>query len=313
MLKNKRNIIILIVIAFIVLISCTLYFIMKNKYSRDNITNLVKNASIPNNIYIENTMYENDTYLGVAKFYIKDNNEYIYQENKNQEKVEIYIDNENNTSITILHTEKTITQNNITENIDFEAHLKNNLLEVLNNKEEYSYTFKGKEKIDEINYKNLIIKLEKNLNLFYRIDIFFDQNGEIENYKLSNFLKEIKNNFEYIILDLTSNIKYKFIKTILISSNKIIFLLEPNLIEIKKTNNILEIFLKDFNIEIDKIKIVFNKTNKYQLAESILEELFSNFEIIGNIKYSEQYNNLINTNNFKNIDKSEYEKIYKKI
>ena len=126
-------------------------------------------------------------------------------------------------------------------------------------------------------------------------------------------MKEIKNNFEYIILDLTSNIKYKLIKTILISSNKIIFLLEPNLIEIKKTNNILEIFLKDFNIEIDKIKIVFNKTNKYQLAESILEELFSNFEIIGNIKYSEQYNNLINTNNFKNIDKSEYEKIYKKI
>lgn len=172
---------------------------------------------------------------------------------------------------------------------------------------------KSYKKIDEINYKNLIIKLEKNLNLFYRIDIFFDQNGEIENYKLSNFLKEIKNNFEYIILDLTSNIKYKFIKTILISSNKIIFLLEPNLIEIKKTNNILEIFLKDFNIEIDKIKIVFNKTNKYQLAESILEELFSNFEIIGNIKYSEQYNNLINTNNFKNIDKNEYEKIYKKI
>ncbi|HIT71871.1 MAG TPA: hypothetical protein IAD08_08205, partial [Candidatus Scatovivens faecipullorum] len=172
---------------------------------------------------------------------------------------------------------------------------------------------KSYKKIDEINYKNLIIKLEKNLNLFYRIDIFFDQNGEIENYKLSNFLKEIKNNFEYIILDLTSNIKYKFIKTILISSNKIIFLLEPNLIEIKKTNNILEIFLKDFNIEIDKIKIVFNKTNKYQLAESILEELFSNFEIIGNIKYSEQYNNLINTNNFKNIEKNEYEKIYKKI
>lgn len=168
-------------------------------------------------------------------------------------------------------------------------------------------------KIDEFNYKKLIIRLEKNLNLFYRIDIFLDEKGEIENYKLSNFLKELKENFEYIILDLTSNIKYKFIKTILISANKIIFLLEPNLIEIKKANNILEIFLKDFNIEIDKIKIVFNKTNKYQLAESILEELFSNFEIIGNIKYSEKYNSLINTNKFQNIEKNEYEKIYKKI
>ena len=191
MLKNKRNIIILIVIAFIVLISCTLYFIMKNKYSRDNITNLVKNASIPNNIYIENTMYENDTYLGVAKFYIKDNNEYIYQENKNQEKVEIYIDNENNTSITILHTEKTITQNNITENIDFEAPLKNNLLEVLNNKEEYSYTFKGKEKIDEINCLKISLTNNENSNYTYYID---ENAGYIVQYENENSKETYKYN-----------------------------------------------------------------------------------------------------------------------
>mgnify|MGYP002708908013 CR=1 FL=1 len=195
MLKNKRNIIILIVIAFIVLISCTLYFIMKNKYSRDNITNLVKNASIPNNIYIENTMYENDTYLGVAKFYIKDNNEYIYQENKNQEKVEIYIDNENNTSITILHTEKIITQNNITENIDFEAPLKNNLLEVLNNKEEYSYTFKGKEKIDEINCLKISLTNNENSNYTYYID---ENAGYIVQYENENSKETYKYNINSV-------------------------------------------------------------------------------------------------------------------
>lgn len=195
MLKNKRNIIILIVIAFIVLISCTLYFIMKNKYSRDNITNLVKNASIPNNIYIENTMYENDTYLGVAKFYIKDNNEYIYQENKNQEKVEIYIDNENNTSITILHTEKTITQNNITENIDFEVPLKNNLLEGLNNKEEYSYTFKGKEKIDEINCLKISLTNNENSNYTYYID---ENAGYIVQYENENSKETYKYNINSV-------------------------------------------------------------------------------------------------------------------
>ena len=195
MLKNKRNIIILIVIAFIVLISCTLYFIMKNKYSRDNITNLVKNASIPNNIYIENTMYENDTYLGVAKFYIKDNNEYIYQENKNQEKVEIYIDNENNTSITILHTEKIITQNNITENIDFEAPLKNNLLEVLNNKEVYSYTFKGKEKIDEINCLKISLTNNENSNYTYYID---ENAGYIVQYENENSKETYKYNINSV-------------------------------------------------------------------------------------------------------------------
>lgn len=168
---------------------------MKNKYSRDNITNLVKNASIPNNIYIENTMYENDTYLGVAKFYIKDNNEYIYQENKNQEKVEIYIDNENNTSITILHTEKTITQNNITENIDFEAPLKNNLLEVLNNKEEYSYTFKGKEKIDEINCLKISLTNNENSNYTYYID---ENAGYIVQYENENSKETYKYNINSV-------------------------------------------------------------------------------------------------------------------
>lgn len=140
-------------------------------------------------------MYENDTYLGVAKFYIKDNNEYIYQENKNQEKVEIYIDNENNTSITILHTEKTITQNNITENIDFEAPLKNNLLEVLNNKEEYSYTFKGKEKIDEINCLKISLTNNENSNYTYYID---ENAGYIVQYENENSKETYKYNINSV-------------------------------------------------------------------------------------------------------------------
>ncbi len=103
---------------------------------------------------------------------------------------------------------------------------------------------------------------------------------------------------------------YKFVKTILSKGDKIIFLVEPNLSEIKKSNNLLEIFLEDFNIDVDKIKIVFNKVNKYQIAEVVLEELFSDFEIIGKINYDEKYNLLINKNMCKNIDSSNYEKIF---
>ena len=72
----------------------------------------------------------------------------------------------------------------------------------------------------------------------------------------------------------------------------------------------LEIFLEDFNIDVDKIKIVFNKVNKYQIAEAVLEELFSDFEIIGKINYDEKYNLLINKNMCKNIDSRNYEKIF---
>lgn len=154
---------------------------------------------MPNNLYIENTMYENDDYLGVAEFYIKDNNEYIYiyQENKNQEKIETYIDTKNNTSTSILHTEKTITQNKIEENIDFELPLKNNLLDKLNNQVEYNYTFKGKEKINEINCLKISLT-NKEDNYDYYID---ENTGYIVQYESEN--SKNKETYKYNINSVT--------------------------------------------------------------------------------------------------------------
>ena len=83
--------------------------------------------------------------------YIKDNIKYVYQENANKKQIEIYINNETNTSITVLHSEKIITQNNNTNNNNFELPLKNNLLDKLNNSTKYNYIFIGKEKINEYN------------------------------------------------------------------------------------------------------------------------------------------------------------------
>lgn len=177
----KKNVVALIVIVLIVLIVLTLCIVMNNKYSRDSITSLVKNSTISNNIYIENNIYENNSYIGVAKFYIKDNMEYIYQENKNQEKIEIYINNDSNTSTTVLHSERTITQNNNTNDNPFELPLKNDLLDKLNNNTKYNYNFAGKEKINEINcIKISLINSENNENCNYYID---ENTGYIVQYE----------------------------------------------------------------------------------------------------------------------------------
>ena len=66
MLKNKLTIIYFIIIILIVLIS-------KNKYSRNDVIDLVAKSITPNNVYIENNIYENNSYCGFAKFYIKNN------------------------------------------------------------------------------------------------------------------------------------------------------------------------------------------------------------------------------------------------
>lgn len=132
-----------------------------------------------------------------------------------------------------------------------------------------------------------------------------------EIYKIKKYIEKLKENYEYLIIDLYSELKQ--IKTILYCAEKIIFLIEPNLSEIEKSKNILDIYLNDFEINADKIKILFNKTNKYKIAESILEELFEDFEIIGEIKYSEKYNLIINKNKIENYEEKEYEKIYQAI
>lgn len=143
------------------------------------------------------------------------------------------------------------------------------------------------------------------------------KNNKFNNYffynecELKKYIEKLKEKYEYLIIDLS--LELKKIKTILYSGDKIIFLVEPNLLEIEKSKNILDIYINDFEINVDKIKILFNKSNKYKIAESILEELFEEYEIIGEIKYDEKYNLIINKNKIENYSEKEYEKIYKSI
>ena len=124
-------------------------------------------------------------------------------------------------------------------------------------------------------------------------DIQRDENRE---YSIYNLLNTLKKEYEFIIIDVSSNIDYKYINTILKTSTKVLFVLEPNILGISKAQKSLEILINDINLDVDKIKILFNKTNKYQIADSVLEEIFLNFEEIGSISYDEKYNSVLNYN-----------------
>ena len=111
---------------------------------------------------------------------------------------------------------------------------------------------------------------------------------------IREILNRLKEEYKFIVIDISSRMDFKYVKCILTFCDKIIFLIEPNLLEISKSNRILEVFLNDLEIDVDKIKIVFNKSNKYKIVESVLEELFSEFEIVGYLDYEEKYNIFIN-------------------
>ena len=165
------------------------------------------------------------------------------------------------------------------------------------------------------NINNLIIKINKDINLLCATDILFDGKNRIEKNKIKNILKELILKYDLIIIDTTSECFFDYTKEILENSDLIIFLAEANLIELKKSKNLLDIYINKWNIEKQKINILFNKINNNSIDTKILETLFSDFNILEKIKLNNNFNLIIN-NNLKIIDKktkNKIEKIIKKL
>ena len=131
-----------------------------------------------------------------------------------------------------------------------------------------------------------------------------------EIFKQMNLLKK---KYDFIIIDTLSIIDSNYIKKVSGISDKIIFLVEPNLLGIKKSKSLLEIFVNDFYIRYQKINLVLNKVNRFCIDNNILKDIFFEYKIIGKVNYNEKYNLFINKNTNYNIDKNEYKEIYEKI
>lgn len=160
----------------------------------------------------------------------------------------------------------------------------------------------------KINNQN-IQKISKNIHYMYY------QTFEIEDnfLNLKKIIEEKKKEVDYILIDINSYINSNFYKNIANISDNIFFLIEPNLIELQKAKEILEIYKYDFKIKDEKIKIIFNKVNEFQISKDILEDVFLEYKILEYIKYNSEYTLYINKNAKHWIEEKPYEKIYKKM
>lgn len=165
------------------------------------------------------------------------------------------------------------------------------------------------------NINNLIIKANKNIDLICATNILFNEKYKIEKNKIKIFLEELSSKYDLIIIDTTSECFFDYTKEILEKTDLIIFLTQANLIELKKSKNLLDIYINKWKINRQKFNIVFNKNNINAVDDKILKTIFSDFKIIGKIKTNKNFDLIIN-NNLKNIDKKikkKFEKIIKKI
>lgn len=280
----------------------------------ENDKNIIKNNKIKNINYKKCRNIENN------KFKILDNKK-NNKEKINKKIISIVGTGGVGKSIVTLNLAKSFkeTQNKILI-IDFDI-LNNSLHTILGvNK----YPQKIKEKLqkndlikNKINVKELIIKINKKVDLISGINLLFDSKYKISNEKIKFILEELKQSYDVIIIDTSSECFFDYTKNILKNSNNILFLLEANLLEIKKAQNLLKIYIEEWKISKERFNLIINKYNENSVDDVIINNIFSEYKILGKIKMNKKYNNLINKNYknklFQNNLKKEYKKITNKI
>lgn len=165
------------------------------------------------------------------------------------------------------------------------------------------------------NVENLIIKINKNLDLICAVDLLFNNENKIENEKVKKFFNKLKGMYDVILIDTSSETYLKYTKLILNNSDKIIFLVEPNILEIKKAKNLINIYVNEWNVTKEKLNVVVNKVNINSIEENILKNIFSETKIIGRIYFDNKYNLIINKNinEIYLLNKKQYKEIKKEI
>lgn len=191
--------------------------------------------------------------------------------------------------------------------IDFDI-LNNSLHTILGVKKYPPKIEKNKKEIS-----NFIIKINKKIDLITITELLFNREEKMEITKFINILNQLKEIYNIIIIDTSSECFFDYTKNIIKYSNKNIFVVEANILEIKKGKNLLNIYINEWKIDKSKFNILFNKYNEEAINIKLLKQIFHEFNIIGTLKYEAKYNKLINKNIRNNLINKKIRKEYLKI
>lgn len=109
--------------------------------------------------------------------------------------------------------------------------------------------------------------LGKNIEIAQINNIFFSKNN-IE--KIEKYIENIKNQYDYILINHSTETFFELNKKILKKAEKIYFIIEKNIKEILLSKNLLKIYTDIWNINENKIEILINQikidkiTKKYK-------------------------------------------------
>ena len=142
--------------------------------------------------------------------------------------------------------------------------------------EEQSYKSQNKKNMKNYYSKNQlpITEIKKNIYVFSAIE--GQENQIIEEIKIW------KEKYNIILIDIEDEMKNYF-NILLDELNKIIFLTEANILQIRKSKIYLREFQNKYKIENEKINMVFHKITQQTLSINVLKNTLKNYNFLGKI------------------------------
>lgn len=136
----------------------------------------------------------------------------------------------------------------------------------------------------------------------------YNEKYKIDENKIKKIIKELKEKYDYIIIDNSSETFLKYTKTILENSDLILFFMENNKTEKEKSRSLINIYLNEWNIKKEKIYIIFNKINFIKIKK---EKYFEKIEVLEKISYKKYFSlkNIFLIYKTKKINKKIIEKL----
>lgn len=184
---------ILLILTIIILLICiSLYIFFNNTYSLKRTQNLIEKNNNINNYCITENFYKNGNQIGYTKFYRKDGNIYVDQNDDIQGKAETFYDIDTNKKIIILHNNKSIT--NVKDNNN---NLENPIItEFKESADNGIYKYYGKEKLDFSKCIKVGFSIDNQIKYYY-IDLKTNNIVKTEIYENSDEKLVTIYNYEY--------------------------------------------------------------------------------------------------------------------
>lgn len=129
--------------------------------------------------------------------------------------------------------------------------------------------------MDVLDYEkedNLKTSLKDNIKVERASKILFHNNKTITKDELAKKINQYKKQYDYIIVNNSAECFFELNKRILNEADKILFVIEKNIKDIKISNNLLKIYENNWKIDTKKIDIVLNNIKNPKDIEIILYE-----------------------------------------